>query len=90
MLRTTLKTIPKHYNNKLLISRLIHPTIITATNIRTIRRFQSSLTAETSYEEEQENNVNIKTPINTTPLNGRFFFCLYLLRGVVYLLFSLF
>ncbi|KAG2210404.1 hypothetical protein INT46_004030 [Mucor plumbeus] len=68
MLRTTLRTIPKYYNNRLLTSRLVYPTLI-ITNTRTLRRFQSSLTAETSYDEEQETNVNIKTPVNTTPLN---------------------
>ncbi|CAO3653325.1 unnamed protein product [Mucor fragilis] len=76
MLRTTLRTIPKHYNSsKALASsssrKLVYPTI----NVLSAKRLQSSLTAETSYEEETDHhqqpttNVNIKTPVNTTPLN---------------------
>lgn len=94
MLRTTLRTIPKYYNNRLLTSRLVYPTLI-ITNTRTLRRFQSSLTAETSYDEEQETNVNIKTPVNTTPLNGKFILFYFLFipfegRELFYLLLSLF
>lgn len=78
MLRTTLRSIPKHHyynNNKVLASsrKLVYPTV----NLLTVKRLQSSLTAETSYEEETQQeqqpsaHVNTKTPVNTTPLNGK-------------------
>ncbi|KAG1085968.1 hypothetical protein G6F42_021180 [Rhizopus arrhizus] len=51
--------------------KLVYPTV----NLLTVKRLQSSLTAETSYEEETQQeqqpsaHVNTKTPVNTTPLN---------------------